>query len=77
MIDKLSSLWIGAQLRMRNFWEDFKTEEKGAAEIVAIILVVVVIIALVAIFRDRIANVINSVFDKTDDFVNSCIIRIL
>ena len=32
----MDMLWIGAKTRIHNFWEDFKTEEKGAAEIVAI-----------------------------------------
>ena len=35
MMRKMDMLWIGAKARIHNFWEDFKTEEKGAAEIVA------------------------------------------
>ena len=33
MMRKMDMLWIGAKTRIHNFWEDFKTEEKGAAEI--------------------------------------------
>lgn len=69
MRERVNRLWIGAGIRMRNFMEDFRQEEKGAAEIVAIILVIVVIVALAAIFKDRLIGVVNSVFDKTDDFV--------
>lgn len=69
MSDKLTRLWIGAGIRMKNFWEDFCSEEKGAAEIVAIILVIVVIIALAVIFRERLTGIINGIFDKTDSFI--------
>ena len=40
---KMDMLWIGAKTRIHNFWEDFKTEEKGAAEIVAIILIMILV----------------------------------
>ena len=42
MLEMLNKMWIGATCRLHNFVEDFKHEEKGAAEIVAIILVIVV-----------------------------------
>lgn len=71
MDNKLMELWINAQIHLNNFWEELKKEEKGAAEIVAIILVIVIIIAVVVIFKDRITETINQVFDKTDTFVNS------
>ena len=41
MLEMLNKMWIGATCRLHNFVEDFKHEEKGAAEIVAIILVIV------------------------------------
>lgn len=71
MNEVLSKAWIGAQIRMRKFFEDLKSEEKGAVEIITMILIVVVVIAIVAIFRDRIKSVVEAVFDKTDESVNS------
>lgn len=71
MSDKLMKAWIGAQIRVHNFWENFKSEEKGAAEIVAIILVIVIVIALVAIFKDRIKAVIENTFNLVDQSVSN------
>jgi len=64
---KMDMLWIGAKTRIHNFWEDFKTEEKGAAEIVAILLVILAIVAVVVIFRDQLKALINGVFGEVGD----------
>lgn len=64
---KMDMLWIGAKARIHNFWEDFKTEEKGAAEIVAILLVILAIVAVVVIFRDQLKALINGVFGEVGD----------
>lgn len=71
MKEKMNNLWIGTQLRMKKFWENLLTEEKGAAEIVAIILIIVVIIAVAVIFRERIIGLVNNIFGKADEFANS------
>ena len=68
---KMDMLWIGAKARIHNFWEDFKTEEKGAAEIVAIILIIVVVIGLAVIFKDQIELLLNSVMGQADNFVKT------
>ena len=50
MREKMDFLWLKATSKMRNFWEDFKHEEKGAAEIVAIIMIIVIVVAVAFIF---------------------------
>lgn len=67
MMRKMDMLWIGAKNCIHNFWEDFKTEEKGAAEIVAILLVILAIVAVVVIFRDQLKALINGVFGEVGD----------
>ena len=71
MNDALLKAWIGAQIRLRNFWEDLKSEENGAVEIIAMILIIVVVIAMVTIFKDRIKTIIENVFGQADDAVTS------
>lgn len=71
MMRKMDMLWIGAKARIHNFWEDFKTEEKGAAEIVAIILIIVVVIGLAVIFKDKIELLLDNVMGQADNFVES------
>ena len=45
---------------MKDFWK----EEKGAADIVAVILIVLVAVAAAWIFREQILNLINDLFDQ-------------
>ncbi len=71
MREKMDFLWLKATSKMRNFWEDFKHEEKGAAEIVAIIMIIVVVIAVAGIFHKQIKGVIESAFGKVDTFIQS------
>ena len=71
MREKMDFLWLKATSKMRNFWEDFKHEEKGAAEIVAIIMIIVVVIAVAGIFHEEIERVIRSAFGKVDTFIQS------
>lgn len=68
MMKKIDRMWIGIQNRMRNFWEDFKTEEKGAAEIVAIILIIVVVIAAALVFKDKIGKIVENTLDQANKF---------
>ena len=71
MNEALLKAWIRAQIRLRNFWEDLKSEENGAVEIIAMILIIVVVIAMVTIFKDRIKTIIENVFGQADDAVTS------
>jgi hypothetical protein len=71
MKDALTKLWISTQFKWKNFREDFKSEEKGAVEIITIVLIVVVVIALAVIFKDRLTTLLGNVFDKTDNAVDT------
>lgn len=57
------------QLKMMGLLEDFRNEEKGASEIVAIILIIVVIIAVAAIFKTQLIGAMNSVMAKLTEFI--------
>lgn len=48
--------WLAAQ------WSRFVEEEKGAADIIAIVLVIAVVIALAILFRDKLGELFNSIF---------------
>ena len=67
MNEALLKAWIGAQIRLRIFWDDFRSEEKGAVEIITMILIVVVVIAVLAVFRERIGQLINTIFNNTEN----------
>lgn len=43
---------------------NFLQEEKGASDIVAILLVIVILIAVAAIFREQLIKAVTGVFEK-------------
>ncbi len=73
MREKMDFLWLKATSKMRNFWEDFKHEEKGAAEIVAIVLIIVIVVAVAFIFKDKIMQMVNSTMNKATEFTDTTI----
>lgn len=64
--DKIMLGYFKAKCKMMSFFED----ETGDTNIIAIILLIVVVIAMAIIFRDRIKEVINSLFNKVDNGVD-------
>ena len=50
--------------RAKGLLEDFAKEERGGAEIIAIILIIVVVIGLAAVFRDGIKEVVTNLMER-------------
>ena len=50
--------------RAKGLLEDFGKEERGGAEIIAIILIIVVVIGLAAFFRDGIKEVVTNLMER-------------
>lgn len=69
MFRKLDMLLISAKGRMEKFMERMIYEEKGAADIVAILVVIVILIAVAGIFRTQLMELVNTVFEKVTEFV--------
>lgn len=76
MREKMDFLWLKATSKMRSFWGDFKHEEKGAAEIVAIILIIVVVVAVAYIFKDKIEDIVENVLGEAETFTTDTISEI-
>ena len=70
MTRKLNLLWISAGNKIRNFVEEFKNEEEGIAEIVAIVLIILIVVGVAATFNTNIGNVVENVFGKLTNFVD-------
>ena len=71
MTRKLNLLWISAGNKIRNFVEEFKNEEEGIAEIVAIVLIILIVVGVAATFNTHIGNVVENVFGKLTNFVDN------
>ena len=61
MREQMTRWYIAMQMKMKNFLEDFAEEEKGAADIVAIIMVIVVVIAVAGVFKEQLERVIKEI----------------
>ena len=71
MTRKLNLLWISAGNKIRNFVEEFKNEEEGIAEIVAIVLIILIVVGVAATFNTNIGNVVENEFGKLTNFVDN------
>ena len=71
MTRKLNLLWISAGNKIRNFVEEFKNEEEGIAEIVAIVLIILIVVGVAATFNTNIGNVVEKLFGKLTNFVDN------
>lgn len=71
MTRKLNLLWISAGNKIRNFVEEFKNEEEGIAEIVAIVLIILIVVGVAATFNTNIGTVVKNVFAKLTNFVDN------
>lgn len=54
---------LGIRMKIERFWRDLWQDESGMG-VVEIILIIVVLIGLVIIFKQRITEVVNDIFDK-------------
>ena len=66
MFNFLDMQMIKLQTKMRNFAEDFKKEERGASDIVAVLLIILVVVAVAFIFKKQLINLVNQVFTSID-----------
>lgn len=62
MMTMMTRMFLNAQLKVERF---FKNED-GEVNIIAIVVLIGIAILLALIFRDRIAELINSLFDTID-----------
>lgn len=71
MFNFLDMQMIKLQTKMRNFAEDFKKEERGASDMVAVLLIILIVVAVATIFRDQLKQLVNTVFTKVNEFTGS------
>lgn len=64
MRDKLMVAYLRRKMAFLEAMENFGKEERGASDIVAILLVIVILIAVAAIFRTQLTAMVTGVFEK-------------
>ncbi len=71
MLNKVDLLLLNVKSRWDGFMDRLVHEEKGAADIVAILVVIVILLGVVAIFKEQLEGLVESVFGKATGWVNS------
>jgi len=51
--------------------EAFKKEERGASDMVAVMVLIVIIIALATLFHDRLREIVGQILDSLSGFVST------
>ena len=63
----MRELMFQAMMQAKHAFRRFRSEERGASDMVAVIVLIVIIIAVAAIFREKLVEIVNNVMtDLTD-----------
>ncbi|MDO5346695.1 MAG: Flp1 family type IVb pilin [Lachnospiraceae bacterium] len=71
MFEKMDLALIGAKMKMDDYVDRLLHEEKGASDIVAILVVIVILLAVAAIFKTQLSGLVEQVFGKATDWVDA------
>ena len=69
MLQMMDGVLLRCQSRLWGYLDNLKKEEKGASDIVAIMVVIVVVIAVAGIFKEKLIEAVGTVFDKLTTFI--------
>ena len=69
---ELIDLFVMAQaVKLQGALEAFKEEERGASDMVAVMVLIVIIIALAALFNQKLKGAVESIFAQLTSFVET------
>ena len=71
MFEIIDLFFMAQAVRLQRAVKAFKEEERGASDMVAIMVLIVIIVALAAIFNQQLKEAVDKVFAKLKDFVDS------
>ncbi len=69
MFEKMDMALLCARAKWNSFVNRLFHEEKGAADIVAILVIIVIVLAVAAIFREQLIGLVQKVFGKATTWV--------
>ena len=69
---ELIDLFVMAQaVKLQDALKAFKEEERGASDMVAVMVLIVIIIALAALFNQKLKGAVESIFAQLTSFVDT------
>ena len=71
MFELIDLFFITHTMKLNGAVEAFKKEERGASDMVAVMVLIVIIIALATLFHDRLKDIVGQILDKLSGFVST------
>jgi len=71
MRDRIFMAYWKGRTAFINAIQSFRKEEKGASDIVAILLVIVILVAVAAVFRKQLMQAVNTAFEALQEALES------
>lgn len=71
MFEKIENLFWDFKRGFSSFINQFQEEEKGASDMVAVIVLIVVVIAVATVFQGKLKDAVTAVFSKLTTFIGS------
>lgn len=69
--EALLSMYVWMRASLGSFIDDFKREERGASDMVTVVILVVVVIAVATVFRNGLIGVANNAMNKVNTFIGN------
>ena len=71
MFELIDLFFITQTMKLNGAVEAFKKEERGASDMVAVMVLIVIIIALATLFHDRLKDIVGQILDERSGFVST------
>lgn len=71
MFELIDLFFITQTMKLNGAIEAFKKEERGASDMVAVMVLIVIIIALATLFHGRLRDIVGQILDSLSGFVST------
>ena len=71
MFELIDLLVMAQAVKLQGALKAFKEEERGASDMVAVMVLIVIIIALAALFNQKLKGAVESIFAQLTSFVDT------
>ena len=68
MFEIIDLFFMAQTVRLQRAAKAFKEEERGASDMVAIMVLIVIIIAVATIFHERLGTIVGQILDRLGEF---------
>lgn len=71
MFELIDLFFMTQTIKLTGAIKAFKKEERGASDMVAVMVLIVIIIALATLFHDRLREIVGQILDSLSGFVST------